>query len=234
MRQASAAVVSALLLIVVHPVWAQSSLLERRFTQYDRERPVSEASKEPRTVAIVSGLPIISTSVKDNKREVTIYVTPSCPTCFILIYDLMEKGLLMSEALKHTNVSFVFVPRVDDDHKLIKNIFCVDERKRLTAVSQYFKSAIRVTAAIPSFDGIDARLAMRTLGTLSADVARSMGTSEQTLDACQSDRLFDQSITLAWQHGWRRNAEKDWPLIVIDQQPTKIKTSFSLINALKE
>lgn len=216
---------------------SQQEVAKSRFEHLGQERPTAAPSTKTRHFAIVTGLPIISTSVPGAKQDIVIYVTPSCPTCMRLWYDLVINGIMNSNAFDDANISFVLVPRVDDDHEIIKNIFCVEHKDVFTSVSDYFKSAWEMAASIKKFDGPTMGSLTRRLISVSAATARTFGVPDTALAKCQASREFDRAIVAAWEHGWRRNPKRDWPLIVLNNSATDIKNSaglLGLVDALKE
>lgn len=185
-------------------------------------------SNKVRYVAITTGFPIISTSVNGAKQDVVIYITPSCPVCIRLYNALVLQDLVNSVSLERANISFVVVPRFDYDHEVIKNLFCVEHQKVFTSVSKFFGSALQIASSQRGFEREE------SLISLSADTARSFGVPDSALAMCQENNKFDSTIRAVWEHGWRRNPEQEWPLVVINDHSTNIKNMAALVEALRE
>ena len=186
----------------------------------------SPRSIKARSVVALDKFPLISANVREATHNVVVYITPSCPTCMRLYYDLVTKGVLNHKTLENSNISFVLVPGVNDDHNIIKNLFCVQTKDRFASLSRYANTAhqsMRYTSPIPY-----------KLASLSINTAREFGVSDEDLARCKANAEFDLAIRVAWERGWQRNLEKDWPLITIDNQSTKLKTAAALAAAVKE
>ncbi len=184
------------------------------------------ASSKVRSVVALDNFPMISANVHENTHNITVYITPSCPTCMNLYYDLVMQGLINKKIFDNYSVSFIAVPRVNYDHKIIKDLFCVQTKDRFASLSKYASSAYQ---SMRNIGGIP-----YDLPSLSASTARAFGLSDEDLSRCQRNAEFDLAIRAAWERGWQHNPERDWPLIMIDNQSTKLKTADALAAAVKE
>lgn len=199
--------------------------------EINAERPTFETSEVERSYMALVGTPMILTNVEDERRQIDLYLTPSCPPCMALFYDLVNKGLIKSVSLESSDIMFAMVPRVDSDHRIIKNIFCVDAGQAFESMRRYYRAALEDGL---SFGRLSEAQYMDRLTSISADTAKALGTDQAQLDACRSNNDFDKAIYAAWLRGWEKNDAKDWPFVVVDGEATSIKNSRQLIDFLKE